>query len=50
MRRQREVVLVLRIWGALFVLAVWLLLSYLFALAGAPQNVWLWRDVLGVIQ
>jgi dipeptide/tripeptide permease len=23
-------------------------LSYLFALAGEPQSVWLWRDVLGI--
>ena len=27
-----------------------LVLSYLLAKAGEPQSVWLWRDVMGVLQ
>jgi hypothetical protein len=34
---------------ALIGLAVGFLASYLVALAGAPQQVWFWRDVVGLL-
>lgn len=34
---------------AVAMLAVPMGISFLFALAGEPQSLWLWRDVLGLM-
>jgi multisubunit Na+/H+ antiporter MnhG subunit len=40
--------LAFKIVAVIFVVLVAGTVSYLMARAGAPQNVWLWRDVFGV--